>query len=823
MKNNKGNISLGRKGIIYFLMVAFLFRVLLSFFGTLELDFNTFLAWSNRLQEFGFARFYGVWSDYLPGYLYVLWLLGKIKVFVSWFPVQFLYKLPAIISDVATGGLIYLIVKKIKGKEKIALLTAGLYLFNPAIFANSTLWGQIDSLTSFFSLLSVYLVEINPWLSALSLAVGASIKPQAAIAALVILIIMFRNKWKLRKIGKYVFFAGLIFVLSFLPFSNGKNIFLFIYERMTLTLNQYPYTSINAFNFWGFFGFWRKDAGIITPSVIGLLISLSLFIFLTLKTWKRKNFQYTLLAIAYLLNFLFFARMHERHLLPVFAPLAVSASLIPSLWIAYVGLSITYLTNLYYSYVWITEDFKMVFSQVVIKFFIISNLLFPLFSMKNIFFKKNKGSKKKDKNGIAELFHGIINNFSKFRRGGKTISFLKVKFSKKQARWVLLLIITFSLVTRLAWVAKPDREYFDEVYHAFTARRMLHHDPKAWEWWNPNPEGFAYEWTHPPLAKLGMWWGMVVLGEKPIGWRIPGAMLGILSVFLVYLIAKELFNDELLSLFSSGVFALDGLPLVMSRIGMNDSYFLFFILLSFYLYLKDKNFFSALSFGLAASSKWSAVWAVPIFIVAHFALKKKFRLSYLWFIFIPPLIYLASYIPMFLVGGHTLKTFVDVQRQMWWYHTNLKATHPYTSKWYTWPFLIRPIWLYTSGVISGKVANIYAMGNPAVFWMGLVSVFISLYYSFSEGDRKLALVIFSYLVFFIPWAVSPRIMFFYHYLPSIPFMAIAIGYVLRKNLKWAFPFFVLSFLLFIYFLPHFAGIPISQKLDGSYYWFNSWR
>ena len=769
--------------VFLLLSLGFLLRILLSFFGTLELDFNTFLAWSNRLQEFGFSGFYNVWSDYLPGYLYVLWFLGKIKVLIPWFPVKILYKLPAIISDVSTGWLIYLVVKKIKGKEKTALLASGFYLFNPAVFANSTLWGQVDSLTSLFSLLSVYLVDVNPWLSALSLAVGASIKPQAAIAALVILIIMFRDKWKPRKIGTYVFLAGLIFILSFFHFSDGKNIFLFIYERMTLTLNQYPYTSVNAFNFWGFFGFWRKDMGIITPNAIGLFISLSLFVFLAFKVWGKKNSRYMLLAIAYLLNFLFFTRMHERHMLPVFAPLAVSASLIPSLWVVYGGLSITYLANLYYSYIWITKNFKVVFSQVVIKFFIIFNFLLSLFIMKSVFSEKKGKNRKKDKNGITELFRKIISRFSEFGKGGEISSFPKVKFSKKQARWVLLLIITFSLVTRLAWLAKPDHEYFDEVYHAFTARRMLHHDPKAWEWWNPNPEGFAYEWTHPPLAKLGMWLGMSIIGENPVGWRIPGAVLGTLSVFLIYLITKDLFNDELLSLLSSGVFALDGLPLVMSRIGMNDSYFLFFILLSFYFYLKDRDLFSALSFGLAASSKWSAAWAAPIFIVAHFALKKKFRLSYLWFVFIPPLVYLATYVPMFLVGGHTLKTFVDVQKQMWWYHTNLKATHPYTSKWYTWPFLIRPIWLYTSGVVSEKVSNIYAMGNPAVFWVGLVSVLVSLYYSFSERDKRLALVVFSYLVFFVPWAVSPRIMFFYHYLPSVPFMAMAIGYVLRKNLK----------------------------------------
>ncbi len=62
----------------------------------------------------------------------------------------------------------------------------------------------------------------------------------------------------------------------------------------------------------------------------------------------------------------------------------------------------------------------------------------------------------------------------------------------KQTRQIILsLILLFALGTRLIGLGSPDHEYFDEVYHAFTAKVMLHDDPKAWEWWNPNPEGFA--------------------------------------------------------------------------------------------------------------------------------------------------------------------------------------------------------------------------------------------------------------------------------------------------------------------------------------------
>jgi dolichyl-phosphate-mannose--protein O-mannosyl transferase len=316
--------------------------------------------------------------------------------------------------------------------------------------------------------------------------------------------------------------------------------------------------------------------------------------------------------------------------------------------------------------------------------------------------------------------------------------------------------------------------------------------------------------------------GMAIFGKNSFGWRIPGALLGVGSVLMVYLIAKEIFDDEVVGLLSAGVFSLDGLALVMSRIGMNDSYILFFVLLAIYLFMRKHDFSSSVALGLALASKWSAVWAIPILGVLWLRRKKKFTKAILWFLVIPFAIYLLSYADMFLTG-HNLTIWWGMQEQMWWYHTGLRATHPYSSDWWTWSFLIRPIYLYTSDEVGGLVARIYAMGNPVVFWFGLVSVMSCAIYSYLEKNRNLGLVVFSYLIMFVPWAVSPRIMFLYHYLPAIPFLAIATGYVLRRNSKLILGYFLIGLLVFIYFYPHWVGLTIPLWLDKSYYWFASWR
>ncbi len=786
--------------LLIILGFGLIIRLVLSNFGTLALDQNTFIAWSNSLVNGGFGVFYNNWSDYLPGYLYVLWILGKINS-LKIIDQSILYKLPAIAIDLATAILVFKVVKKIKG-DKWALISTSLFLFNPAIMANSALWGQVDSITAFFSILAVYLASTGSIFSAVALGLGTLVKPQAAFVAPVVLFMMIKNKWNFGKIILYGLLGLGVFVLGFVPFNNIGNIFEFIVTRISVTVNQYPYGSVNAFSFWGLSGFWKPDMS----KGLTYIVPVAAIVFAYFKTKKEKYSEYILLAISLTTTFMFLARMHERHLLPALIPMVIAGSINPLVLVSYIGMSVTYLLNLNYSYNWISNNFISIYPEALIKIFIFINLVLT----GNLFYSLYK------KIDISKIKF----SFSKPTTG---VPFPKLNFKIKNPKVFLIAILVFAFVSRILFLGSPANEYFDEVYHAFTARTMLHGDAKAWEWWNTPPEGFAYEWTHPPFAKEAMVVGMTIFGENSFGWRLPAALFGTGSVFVVYLIAKKLFKDEVLALASAGALSLDGLSLVLSRIGMNDSYFLFFALLSIYLFLKENDLGSTVALGLAASSKWTVFWLIPILGIIFLSLRRKLKPSLILFFVLPPLIYFASYLPMFEFSNHNLNTFIEVQKQMWWYHTNLKATHAYTSMWWSWPFLIRPVWLYTSGVIGGFTSNIYAMGNPIVFWFGLVSATMSGYWAYKIKDKKIGIIVFAYLAFFVSWAISPRIMFLYHYLPAVPFLAIATGYTLRRYPKLLLVYFSVALIVFIYFYPHYTGIKVPVWLDNSYYWFDTWR
>jgi len=404
-------------------------------------------------------------------------------------------------------------------------------------------------------------------------------------------------------------------------------------------------------------------------------------------------------------------------------------------------------------------------------------------------------------------------------------------------------IFVFALFTRFFRLDYPKNHIFDEVYHAFTAQVLSKGDPKAWEWWNTPPAGFAYEWTHPPLAKEFMALSIFIFGDSGFAWRFFSSVFGFGSIILIYLITLNLFKSRRIAIFATLIASLDGLLLVMSRIAMNDSYFLFFSLLAILFFLKKRNFLMGISLGLAIASKWTGLFMIPIigliFIYQNLKLKKTKLPNFSKFAFslfiIPVIIYVISYAPFFLQrhspvnqNFSNVQTFIELQKQMWWYHTNLKASHPYQSTPFDWIFDLRPVWLFVD-YQKERIANIYTLDNPIITWFGLLSIFFLIFYYLKKKAISYLTILLCYFVFFVPWVFSPRIMFNYHYLPSTVFLTIASAIILDKLWKTkngkilSIAVLFLMFSLFIYFYPLWTGIPISTSFNDYYFWLKSWK
>lgn len=379
---------------------------------------------------------------------------------------------------------------------------------------------------------------------------------------------------------------------------------------------------------------------------------------------------------------------------------------------------------------------------------------------------------------------------------------------------ILIIILILSAFLRLFRLDFPNKYMFDEVYHAYTAKEYLKGNRDAWSPWGKSPPGVAFEWLHPPISKELMTASMFLLKTTDAwAWRIPGAILGILSILLIYILALQLFKDKIIALFSAFIFSIDGLVFVQSRIGMNDVYLVVFVLISAIFFVQKKYFWAALFMGVALATKWSGVYIALLYFPV--LLYKRHFKQLLYFILLPPAIYLITYIPYFL-SGYKISDFIELHRQIWWYQTNLKATHPYSSPWWSWPLNLYPVWYFVD-YQKNIMANIFASGNPVVFWIGAASIIITAWEAFKKRAFNLIFILLGFLVFWLPWAFSPRIMFFYHFSPSVPFLVLSLAYQMGTEFKnpqrrkYVYILLCLMLVSFVLLFPFLTGIYLPRE------------
>jgi dolichyl-phosphate-mannose-protein mannosyltransferase len=75
-----------------------------------------------------------------------------------------------------------------------------------------------------------------------------------------------------------------------------------------------------------------------------------------------------------------------------------------------------------------------------------------------------------------------------------------------------------------------------------------------------------------------------------------------------------------------------------------------------------------------------------------------------------------------MLAGRSFLDVLGLQGSMYIYHSTLVATHPFSSAWWSWPLMVKPLWLYGSSLPLNMKSTITLLGNPAVWWVGFASI-----------------------------------------------------------------------------------------------------
>ncbi|HEX6923692.1 MAG TPA: glycosyltransferase family 39 protein, partial [Bacillales bacterium] len=222
------------------------------------IDYRDFVIWAGHAASDGISHFYNgeMFTDYPPGYVYVLYGIGLLKNVFSLGmnspAMMILIKLPAILADLLTGYFLYKLAQK-KIHYYAALGLGILYVFNPAVFVDSVIWAQVDAVYTLFVVLMIYyLTEKRPPIAALFFAIAFLIKPQSLIFAPLLLFALIKRR-RLKTWALAVLYGLGAFIVLVTPFAIFKNP-LWIIDHYLDMFASYPYVSLNAFNLYALLG-----------------------------------------------------------------------------------------------------------------------------------------------------------------------------------------------------------------------------------------------------------------------------------------------------------------------------------------------------------------------------------------------------------------------------------------------------------------------------------------------------------------------------------------------------------------------------------------
>ncbi len=351
------------------LLLGLLLRLILAIISSWHPDLPNHIDWGLRFLSYGSHNFYesSIWGVSWPNqpfgsillfafmaiiknglFAFIMFLNNTIAIFPSFIiPVlesnlhAWLVKLPFILSDIGLAYLIYKIIIKINPKK--AILAASLFLFNPVLIYNSTIWGQTDSLINLLALLGIYLIFQKKYFPGILFFLSTYLFKLSLIIYLPIvgLLLLKRIKdWK-QFILPILTFILFIFLLA-IPFTfadkNPLEWVWYMYTNRVLP-RQGSMLNGNAFNLWALI--FSID---LSKSEFNLFLGLTyqfwgrlLYILFLIPVWFKfikskltlpvrqaglKNLFLALTVTAFGC-FIFLTNMHERYLYPIFPLISV--------------------------------------------------------------------------------------------------------------------------------------------------------------------------------------------------------------------------------------------------------------------------------------------------------------------------------------------------------------------------------------------------------------------------------------------------------------------------------------------------------------------
>ena len=400
----------------------------------------------------------------------------------------------------------------------------------------------------------------------------------------------------------------------------------------------------------------------------------------------------------------------------------------------------------------------------------------------------------------------------------------------------------------------PSQPYFDEVHYLPAARAILALSQPL------NTE-------HPLLGKELIALGMALLGDNPLGWRLPAALATTAGLFAAMRAVWWTTRSPPATLLAGALLATNFTLLVTARIAMLDAFMLGFAAVALWLcaravarprHARRDLALAGLALGASLASKWSGATVLMLpglgFAIIRLAALRGSPARWLtardaapipgvslieaalWLGALPLAVYFASFAPalLYAIGAIPLSDLFALQFRMASLQSSVVQAHPYQSQWWQWAANLRPIW-YLYEPADGAQRGVLLLGNPLTMLAGLPALAICAWWGLkgcvAPGMRAAMLgCVIGYAASLGLWLFAAKpIQFYYHYLLPGLFLSVALALVLAQvweaGRRWpALATLAGALGCFMWFYPILtAGALAGEQSFLDYAWLATWR
>jgi len=338
--------------------------------------------------------------------------------------------------------------------------------------------------------------------------------------------------------------------------------------------------------------------------------------------------------------------------------------------------------------------------------------------------------------------------------------------------------------------ALGDQYVSDEIYYVDVARRILinvfHVGGMHWFRWSGETEDTYYNPEHPPLGKYIIGLSMILCGDRPLCWRMPGIVEASLIptiLYLAYYLTRRQDYAGIAAGLAAALAAASSLSLrYEASVAMLDIHQAFFSTLAIAFMTAERPLLAAVMIGLAGSVKYSGLFLVPalwVYPLIRGLPRRERALIFLESILVPPLVIVALSSPLIVHFG--FKWFWDnaIVGAISW-HTQSRPPGPPASSPGGWLINANPFYFDYNTMIGG-VAN--SLLHIAALALGAVVV---VYASYGRGwpaagSLSLYSILAMYLllsnlgIFHIPGVSGNKTLYSFYLVQLVPASAAVYG------------------------------------------------